>query len=504
MEPWHADIEEFLELRKNTGKEEIRARDLFYALWIPDLFMKRVESDGEWNLFCPNEAKGLQDCWGNDFDDLYSKYEATPGLSRKTIKAQDLWFRILDSQIETGTPYMLYKDSANRKSNQQNLGTIKSSNLCCEIIEYTSPDEVAVCNLASISLPACVIEGKFDHFKLFDITKVITKNLNRIIDGNYYPIKEAETSNRKHRPIGIGIQGLADVFIKLRFPWDSEGARTLNRDIMETIYFAAITASNELAIKEGYYETFPGSPMSKGIFQFDMWNVKPNSKQNWDWDSLKQNVIKRGVRNSLMIAPMPTASTSQILANNECFEPYTSNIYTRRVLAGEFTILNRQLILDMEKLGLFKPDIVNEIIAANGSIQGVDEIPQDLKDLYLTVWEIPQRLLVDMAVARGAFVDQSQSFNLHIAEPDYAKLTSCHFYTWKQGLKTGMYYLRTRPATDSIKFTVDKLSLENRQNQKAEKKKLELEEVIVIKEEKKEEEESLVCTRQEGCITCGS
>lgn len=380
LEPWHSDIFEFLDLKKNTGKEEQRARDLFYALWIPDLFMKRVEENGEWCLFCPNEAVGLADNWGPKFEELYTRYENTPGMARKRIKARDLWFAVVESQIETGTPFMLYKDSCNAKSNQQNLGTIRSSNLCTEIMEYTSPDEVAVCNLASIALPRYIKDGKFDHGKLYDITKVITKNLNKIIDKNYYPVIEAKNSNLRHRPVGIGVQGLADVFIKLRLPWDSEGANQLNRDIFETIYFAAMTASKELAEVEGPYQTYEGSPVSKGIFQYDMWGVTPSDR--WDWAGLKEQVKIHGVRNSLLVAPMPTASTSQILGNNECFEPYTSNIYSRRVLAGEFTVVNRQLVEDLMELDLWNPIIKNQIIANNGSIQAVEEIPQSLKQVY--------------------------------------------------------------------------------------------------------------------------
>eukprot|EP00026_Physarum_polycephalum_P002324 Phypoly_transcript_02330.p1 GENE.Phypoly_transcript_02330~~Phypoly_transcript_02330.p1 ORF type:complete len:815 (+),score=129.17 Phypoly_transcript_02330:68-2512(+) len=455
LEPWHADIISFLDLRKNTGKEENRARDLFYALWVPDLFMKRVEENGDWSLFCPNEAKGLAEVWGEQFEELYTKYEQTEALARKTMKAQDLWFAILEAQIETGNPYMLYKDSANRKSNQQNLGTISCSNLCTEIIEYTAPDEVAVCNLASIALPKFVENGTFNHQKLFEITKVITRNLNKIIDGNYYPVPEARNSNMRHRPIGLGIQGLADVFIALRLPFESPEARKLNAEMMETIYFAAVSASNELAQKDGPYSSFKGSPASKGIFQFDMWGVTPSSRLGWDWESLRNSVVTHGLRNSLLCAPMPTASTSQILGNNECFEPYTSNIYTRRVLAGEFTIVNKQLLTDLMQLGLWTPEIRNRIIADNGSIQNVDEIPDDLKDIYKTVWEIKQRALIDMAADRGAFIDQSQSFNVFIGQPSFPVLTSMHFYAWKKGLKTGMYYLRTQPAAKAIAFTVD-------------------------------------------------
>ncbi|KAF2078585.1 hypothetical protein CYY_000085 [Polysphondylium violaceum] len=462
LEPWHADIFEFIDLKKNHGKEEMRARDLFYALWVSDLFMERVEQNADWSLFCPNEAPGLAECHSEEFRKLYLQYEATPDLAKRVIKAQDLWFAILEAQIETGTPFILYKDACNSKSNQQNLGTISSSNLCTEIVQYTSPEEVAVCNLASIALPKYVVqkqgstnpkEKEYDHQHLYEVTKVITKNLNKIIDRNYYPVPESKVSNMRHRPIGLGIQGLADVFIALRLPFDSTGAATLNREIAETIYFAALTASNELAAAHGAYETFEGSPASKGILQYDMWGVTPSPR--WDWAKLKEKIKATGLRNSLLIAPMPTASTSQILGNNECFEPYTSNIYSRRVLAGEFTIVNKQLLTDLMELGLWSPEIKNQIILHRGSIQDIEEIPDDLKELYKTVWEIRQRTLIDMAAERGAFIDQSQSFNVFIAEPTFSKLTSMHFYSWKKGLKTGMYYLRTRPAADAIQFTVD-------------------------------------------------
>jgi ribonucleoside-diphosphate reductase alpha subunit len=458
LEPWHADVFDFLELKKNHGKEEMRARDLFYAMWIPDLFMKRIEDNEMWSLFCPNEAPGLADCWGEDFERLYEKYEKE-GKYRKQVKAQDLWFEILEAQIETGTPYMLYKDAANRKSNQKHLGTIKSSNLCTEIIEYTSPDEVAVCNLASIALPKFVTEeGKFDHQKLYEITKVITRNLNKVIDVNYYPVIEAKNSNMRHRPIGIGVQGLADVFILLRMPFDSPEARGLNTDIHETIYFAAMEASMELAKKDGPYETFKGSPISKGIFQFDMWGVTPSSKR-WDWENLKREVKQNGARNSLLLAPMPTASTSQILGNNECFEPYTSNIYTRRTLSGEFIIANKHLMKDLISAGLWSETMRQKLISANGSIQGIPEIPQNIKDIYKTVWEISQKSIIDMSADRGAYICQSQSLNIHLTDPNFGKLTSMHFYAWKKGLKTGMYYLRSTAAADAIKFTLDKSAL---------------------------------------------
>lgn len=454
LEPWHADIFDFLDLKKNHGKEEMRARDLFYALWVPDLFMKRVKENGDWTLMCPNECPGLADAYGDEFEKLYEKYE-TEGKGRKTIKAQDLWFEVLESQIETGTPYMLFKDAANKKSNQKNLGTIKSSNLCTEIMEYTSPDEVAVCNLASIALPMYVTEdGEFDHQRLYDITYVITKNLNKVIDVNYYPVPEAEYSNLRHRPIGIGVQGLADTFIKMHMPFDSAPARQLNSEIFETIYFASMTASKDLAKVDGAYETFKGSPVSKGIFQYDMWNVTPSER--WDWTSLKQEVKKHGVRNSLLLAPMPTASTSQILGNNECFEPYTSNIYTRRVLSGEFIVVNKHLMKDLIALNLWDDSMKNRIMQANGSIQGIPEIPQNIKELYKTVWEISQKAIIDMSADRGAFICQSQSLNIHLQEPNFGKMTSMHFYAWEKGLKTGMYYLRTKAAADAIKFTVSK------------------------------------------------
>ena len=452
IEPWHADIFEFLDLRKNTGKEEARARDLFTALWTPDLFMKRVEENGTWSLFCPNEAPGLADCWGEAFEKLYTKYEEE-GRARKTIQARELWTAIIDSQIETGNPYMLYKDACNGKSNQQNLGTIKSSNLCTEIMEYTAPDEIAVCNLASIALPRFVEGGKFDHQKLFEITIAITKNLNKIIDRNYYPVAEARNSNMRHRPIGIGVQGLADAFILMRYPFDSPEAIKLNKEIHETIYYAAMTASKDLAIQDGPYETFAGSPVSKGIFQFDMWGVTPSNR--WEWDILKEEVKKHGVRNSLLLAPMPTASTSQILGNNECFEPYTSNIYARRVLSGEFAIVNKHLLKDLVKLGIWNDGLKNKIIIANGSVQNIPEIPENIKALYKTVWEISQKVIINMAADRGAYICQSQSMNLFVQDANFAKLSSMHFYGWKAGLKTGMYYLRTKAAADAIKFTVD-------------------------------------------------
>jgi ribonucleoside-diphosphate reductase alpha chain len=458
LEPWHADIYDFLDIRKNHGKEEMRARDLFTALWIPDLFMKRVEEEGMWSLMCPNECPGLSDCHSEEFVKLYTKYEEE-GRFRKQIKARELWASIIEAQIETGNPYMLFKDAANSKSNQQNLGTIKSSNLCTEIIEYTSADEVAVCNLASIALPRFVDEktGSFDHNKLFEITYQATINLNKIIDRNYYPVPEARNSNMRHRPIGLGVQGLADAFILMRYPFESDEARKLNSEIFETIYFAALTASKDLAKVDGPYESYAGSPVSKGIFQHDMWNVKPSPR--WEWEILKEEILKFGVRNSLLLAPMPTASTSQILGNNECFEPYTSNIYTRRVLSGEFVVVNKHLLRDLVKLGIWNDGLKNKIIGANGSVQGIPEIPANIKELYKTVWEIKQRTIIDMAADRGAFIDQSQSLNLFIQDANFAKMSSAHFYAWKKGLKTGMYYLRTKAAADAIKFTVDQAAL---------------------------------------------
>lgn len=458
LEPWHADVFDFLDLKKNHGKEEQRARDLFFALWIPDLFMKRVKNNETWTLMCPHECPGLADTHSEEFEALYTKYEAE-GRGRKTINAQDLWFKILESQIETGTPYMLYKDAANAKSNQQNLGVIKSSNLCTEIIEYTAPDEVAVCNLASLALPKYVTEqGVFDHDKLFEVTYQATLNLNKIIDENYYPVEEAKNSNLRHRPIGLGVQGLADAFILLGLPFESEEARALNREIFETIYFASMSASKDLAIKEGAYSTFEGSPVSKGVFQFDMWGVTPSKR--WEWDLLKEEVKKHGVRNSLLLAPMPTASTAQILGNNECFEPYTSNIYTRRVLSGEFIIVNKHLLKDLVKEGLWNMDMRQKIMAANGSIQNIQEIPARLKELYKTAWEISQKAIIDQAADRGAFICQSQSLNIFMEQANFGKLTSMHFYGWEKGLKTGMYYLRTKAATDAIKFTIDKSVVE--------------------------------------------
>ena len=498
LEPWHADVKDFLELKRNHGKEEMRARDLFYAMWIPDLFMKRVEQNEDWSLFCPNEAPGLSDCHSEEFERLYEKYEKE-GRARETIKAQELWFEILESQIETGTPYMLYKDAANGKSNQKNLGTIKSSNLCTEIIEYTAPDEVAVCNLASLALPKFItkgLDGKafFDHRKLFEITKVATKNLNKVIDVNYYPVEEARKSNLRHRPIGLGVQGLADAFIMLRMPFDSPEAKGLNEDIFETIYYASMETSMELAKTQGTYETYEGCPASQGIFQFDMWNVTPKSNR-YDWAILKEKVKKFGLRNSLLVAPMPTASTSQILGNNECFEPYTSNIYTRRTLSGEFIIANKHLMKDLIELGLWNDSMRNRLISTNGSVQSIPGIPQHIKDLYKTVWEISQKVIIDMAADRGAYICQSQSMNIFMQDPNFGKLTSMHFYAWKKGLKTGMYYLRSQAATSAIKFTLDKSSFEPK-----------VEKVSPEELAKAEKQDAIACSldNPEGCDMCGS
>jgi ribonucleoside-diphosphate reductase alpha chain len=455
IETWHADIFEFLDLKKNTGKEEMRARDLFFAMWTSDLFMKRVQEDSYWTLMCPNECPGLYDVYGDDFEAMYIDYE-TRGKGRKTIKARELWEKILESQIETGTPYMLYKDAANRKSNQKNLGTIRSSNLCTEIMEYTSKDEIAVCNLASISLPMFVDNGAFNHKLLYDVTKRVTRNLNKVIDRNYYPVKEAENSNLRHRPVGLGVQGLADAFIMLRLPFTSDEAKKLNQEIFETLYFAAVTASMEMAKEEGPYSSFKGSPISQGEFQYNLWGLKDEDLSGrWDWASLRKEVMEHGVRNSLLVAPMPTASTSQILGNNEAFEPYTSNIYTRRVLSGEFIIVNKHLLEDLVKQGLWNENLKQEIMRHNGSVQNIDVIPQDLKDLYKTVWEMSMKDIIDMSRQRGYFIDQSQSLNLFMQDANYAKLTSMHFYAWQSGLKTGMYYLRTKAAVDAIKFTLN-------------------------------------------------
>lgn len=502
LEPWHADIYGFLKLKKNNGKEEERARDLFYALWVPDLFMQRVKDKAKWTLFCPNTAKGLSNVYGDEFKELYEKYEKD-GKGVKTVEAQELWLEITNSQTETGTPYMMYKDACNHKSNHKNLGTIKSSNLCCEVVQFTSPDEVAVCNLASIALPKFVVDGKYDFDALFETTKIVTRNLNKVIDVNYYPVKEAKTSNMRHRPIGIGVQGLADTFFKLRYPFESDEAKQLNRDIFETIYFAALTASNELSEKMGPYETYEGSPISQGIFQFDMWHVKPSDR--WDWDGLKKKIEQYGVRNSLVTAPMPTASTAQILGNNEAFEPMTSNMYVRRVLIGEFPIINKYLVEDLSKGKLWNKYIINKIIHSNGSIQNIDEIPVEIKKLYKTVWEIKQKCLIDMAADRGAFIDQSQSFNVFIEKPTNRILSSMHFYGWSKGLKTGMYYLRTKPPANPIQFTLDRDLLTLKDNETVEEIK-KTETVEEIKNTEINEIEKLECSRlnKDDCIVCGS
>lgn len=523
IETWHADIFDFLDLKKNHGKEEMRARDLFYAMWISDLFMKRVQEDGPWTLMCPNECPGLPETHSEEFEALYLKYEAE-GKGRKTIKARELWEKILESQIETGTPYMLYKDAANRKSNQKNLGTIRSSNLCTEIMEYTSPDEVAVCNLASIALPMFIKNGEFDHKELFRITKRVTKNLNKVIDRNYYPVKEAENSNFRHRPIGLGVQGLADTFIKLRMPFTSDEAKKLNQDIFETLYFAAVTASMEEAEKDGPYQTYKGSPISNGEFQHNLWGINDEELSGrWDWAKLREDVKKHGVRNSLLVAPMPTASTSQILGNNECFEPYTSNIYTRRVLSGEFIVVNKHLLEDLVELGLWNDGVKQEIMRANGSVQNIETIPQDIKELYKTVWEMSMKDIIDMSRHRGYFIDQSQSLNLFMEGATMAKLTSMHFYAWKSGLKTGMYYLRTKSAVDAIKFTLDKAKLAEpiaeiveidevvveKQKQAAAKTAAKFaQENIEVKPMTAEEMKALIAQAKEAegddCLMCGS
>jgi len=509
METWHADIMDFLDLKKNHGKEEMRARDLFYAMWISDLFMKRVQEDGDWTLMCPNECPGLCDVHSEEFEAMYIKYEAE-NKGRKTIKARELWEKILESQIETGTPYMLYKDAANRKSNQKNLGTIRSSNLCTEIMEYTSPDEVAVCNLASIALPMFIKNGEFDHKELFKVTKRVTKNLNKVIDRNYYPVIEAKNSNFRHRPIGLGIQGLADAFILLRMPFTSDEAQTLNQEIFETLYFAAVTASMEEAKEDGPYESYKGSPISEGLFQHNLWNIKDEELSGrWDWAKLRKDVKKHGVRNSLLVAPMPTASTSQILGNNEAFEPYTSNIYTRRVLSGEFIVVNKHLLEDLVELGLWNDDLKEEIMRANGSIQDVDIIPQDLKELYKTVWELSMKDIIDMSRHRGYFIDQSQSLNLFMENANMAKLTSMHFYAWKSGLKTGMYYLRTKSAVDAIKFTLKNDKKEQPEPAMAEAAtvtatKAVNDKPLTAKELKALLEQSKEAENDEDCLMCGS
>lgn len=497
IEPWHADIFEFLDLKKNTGKEEQRARDLFFALWVPDLFMRRVESSGKWSLMCPHECPGLSDAYGEEFEKLYESYEKE-GKFKKQIDAQKLWYAILESQTETGTPYMLYKDACNKKSNQKNLGTIKCSNLCTEIVEYTAPDEVAVCNLASVAVNKFVTvhtetvtlpnggtkivkSGTFDFKHLKHITKVITKNLNKVIDRNFYPVIEAKNSNMRHRPIGIGVQGLADAFILMRYPFESDKAIALNKQIFETLYYGALEASCELAETDGTYLTYPGCPVSEGTLQYDMWGVTPSDL--WDWKALKEKIAKHGIRNSLLLAPMPTASTAQILGNNESIEPFTNNIYSRRVLSGEFQCVNKHLLRDLTELGLWDDNMKNTLIAHNGSVQNIDEIPSEIKALYKIAWEMKQKILINMAADRGAYIDQSQSFNVFIGDPNFAKLTAIHFYGWKKGLKTGMYYLRTKPAANAIQFTVDQNKLKNN---------------------KEKNEADMMCSidNKEACISC--
>lgn len=497
LEPWHADIFDFLDLKKNTGIEENRARDLFYALWIPDLFMQRVESDGSWSLFCPHEAPGLNNVWGSEFKELYEKYESMPGKSRKVIQARTLWNKILEIQTETGTPYMLYKDACNSKSNHQHLGTIQSSNLCTEIIQYTSPDEIAVCNLASICLPKFVSKNvennqmEFNFGQLFNITCVATRNLDKGIDVTFYPVKEAEVSNKRHRAIGLGIQGLADTFILMRYPFDSPEAALLNKQIFETMYFAACYTSNLLAMEsKSSYDTFEGSPMSKGFFQFDLWSEKPCTNR-YDWETLRENIMTYGMKNSLLIAPMPSASTSQILGNSECFEPYTSNLFIRKTLSGEFIVIVKQLMIDLMKEGLWTDQLRNELIANNGSVQSLN-VPQYIKNLYKTAWEISGKTIIDLARGRAPYICQSQSMSVFMKDPTPAKLTSFHFYSWKSGLKTGMYYLRMKASTDAIKFTVDQELLNT---QPSKRKKV---------EEEKQEEENMVCRREEGCVMCSS
>lgn len=456
LEPWHADIESFLELRKNHGHEEDRARDLFYAMWIPDLFMERVKENGVWSLMCPATCQGLSDVFGARFEELYKDYEAK-GMYIKQVKAQDIWFKILEEQIETGVPYIGFKDAVNRKTNQSNVGVIKSSNLCMEICEVSKPEEIAVCNLASIVLKTFVdpVTKTFDFEKLHAITKVIVKNLNKVIDVNFYPVEKASKSNKAHRPIGIGVQGLADAFALLRYPFDSEEARALNIDIFETMYHAAIEASMELAKLYGPYSTFQGSPASVGYLQFDLWNVVPSNRQGYDWNTLKEQVIEHGLFNSLLIAPMPTASTSQIMYANECFEPFTSNLYKRKTLAGEFIVLNKYLVDDLIKLGLWTKSVKDQIILNDGSVQGIKEIPDDIKGLYKTVWELKQKVLIDMASDRGPFICQSQSMNLFMESPDFKRLSSMHFYAWTKGLKTGIYYLRSKAKAKTQQFTLD-------------------------------------------------
>ena len=454
LEPWHADIGDFIRMKMNTGSEDEKARDLFYALWVPDLFMERVIANGDWTLFCPAEAPGLSDCYGDEFKTLYERYEAE-GRGRKTVKAQKIWFEVLESQIETGTPYLVYKDACNKKSNQKNLGVIKSSNLCSEIIEYSAPDETAVCNLASMALPAFIKNGAFDFSAFRNTVALATTNLNKVIDVNFYPTPETLKSNMRHRPVGLGVQGLADVFALLKMTWESPEANALNKQIFAHMYYAALQQSMLLAKAEGPYETFKGSPASLGELQFDLWHVDPVADTDLDWAQLKRDIQTHGLRNSLLVAPMPTASTSQILGYNECIEPFTSNIYTRRTLAGEFILVNKYLISDLLALGLWSPELKNKIIGNGGSVQGISEIPADTQALYKTVWEMKQKTLIDMAAQRGAYVCQSQSLNLYVADPDFRKLTSMHVYAWQQGLKTGIYYLRTKSVVKAQQFTVE-------------------------------------------------
>lgn len=502
LEPWHADVEDFLRMKLNTGTEEERARDLFYALWIPDLFMKRVEEGGMWSLFCPNEAPGLSDVVGDEFEALYTKYEKE-GRARKQVEAQKIWFQVLESQIETGTPYLLYKDPANKKSNQQNLGVIKSSNLCTEIIEYSNKDETAVCNLASIGLPAFVKKGAFDFSLLRKIVNIATHNLNRVIDINYYPTPETKRSNMRHRPIGLGVQGLADVFAMLKLSWESQEAFDLNTKIFEHMYYAAVEASVDMAKKEGPYETFAGSPASKGVLQFDMWNVKPSS--DLDWDKLKKQVVKHGLRNSLLVAPMPTASTSQILGYNECFEPFTTNIYTRRTLAGEYIVMNKYLLKELLDLNLWDEPMKQKIVAENGSIQNIDEIPTPMKLRYKTGWELSQKILIDMAAARGPYICQSQSLNLFMADPSFAKLTSMHFHTWKKGLKTGCYYLRTKAPVAAQKFTVDpRMLIKESDEEKKKRERRELLDKLANDYEDEAKKAKEAADNGDGCLFCSA
>jgi ribonucleoside-diphosphate reductase alpha chain len=501
LEPWHADVEDFLRMKQNTGSEEERARDLFYALWIPDLFMKRIEEGGMWSLFCPNEAPGLADVVGDEFDALYTKYESE-GRARKQVSAQKLWFEVLDSQTETGSPYLLYKDAANKKSNQQNVGVIKSSNLCTEIMEYSDANETAVCNLASIGLPAFVKKDKFDFTLLRKVVTIVTHNLNRVIDINYYPTKETHTSNMRHRPIGLGIQGLADVFALLKISWESSEASELNKKIFEHMYYAALEASVEDAKKDGAYSSFQGSPSSKGILQFDMWNVKPSS--DLDWDKLKKNIVKHGLRNSLLVAPMPTASTSQILGYNECFEPFTTNIYTRRTLAGEFVVINKYLLKELIDLGIWNEELKQQIVAHNGSIQEISSISESIKPRYKTSWELSQKVLIDMAADRGAFICQSQSLNLFVADPNYAKLTSMHFYSWKKGLKTGCYYLRTKAPVTAQKFTVDPRMLVENEDERKKRERKDLLNKLAAEYEDEQRKAKEAADSGEGCLLCSS